>query len=167
MKMERRQWGGEQFIRSSARSVVAARSTRSLARIAVPLSARMSLSESPAAGSQQLIALPISSASPAVDILSSFISLDTHNQAQLLVQSIHSTQSSSHKAFALQLNRFSQPQTNLTFAKNASQSTEDSYHWRQGPSWQGTCREEGGWQEDCRSLWREEEAHQVEEGDLL
>ena len=43
--------GGGQFIRSSARSVVAARSTRSLARIAVPLSARTSLSESPAAGS--------------------------------------------------------------------------------------------------------------------
>lgn len=36
----------------------------------------------------------------------------------------------------------------------------------QGTCFKGTCREEGGWKED-RSDWREEEAHQDAQGDIL
>jgi hypothetical protein len=51
--------------------------------------------------------------------------------------------------------------------QNAPQGPEDSHHRRQGPGRQGSRREEGGWQEDGRSLRRQEEAHQDQEGDLL
>jgi hypothetical protein len=60
------------------------------------------------------------------------------------------------------------PQLHHRNSQNASQSCpEDSYHRWQGPGWQGTRREEGGRQEDRRPFRREEEAHQVQERDLL
>ena len=102
-------------------------------------------------------ALPISSASPAVD--------DLKSPSIATLDSLHHIQppASSHPP----LPTYPPIPNSRTFTKNASQSTEDSHHWRQGPGWKGACREEGSWQEDRCSLWRQEEAHQDQEGDLL
>ena len=56
----------------------------------------------------------------------------------------------------------------INFRRNGTKTRfQGPRHWRESPCRQSPCREEGGWQEDRNPLWREEEAHQDQKGDLL